>query len=210
MLLGFIFTLNGCGIIERNSSEYHEFRYNEGIVLVSTYFGQKHCISRLTGKVTKGLKENLLKVNQFLQDAKCLDKEIILISQGGDVASAMEAGRVLHDAEFDTKIDTQCDSACTILFIAGKNRRMIFTGSLGFHQLKNSKGTCVTYAAAKNSLSTKAVLDSYFKYIREMLPKEISEKFIELAMQYSCDEIKRLTPSGSKEHGFATEANVLW
>ena len=61
-------------------------------------------------------------------------KEIELNSAGGDVEAAFYMADLIIDYELDTNVNGTCESACTLLLLAGE-RRSIERGSwVGFHQ----------------------------------------------------------------------------
>ncbi len=61
-------------------------------------------------------------------------KEIELNSAGGDVEAAFYMADLIIDYELDTNVNGTCESACTLMLLAGK-RRTVERGSwVGFHQ----------------------------------------------------------------------------
>ena len=61
-------------------------------------------------------------------------KEIELNSAGGDVEAAFYMADLIIDYELDTNVDGTCESACTLMLLAGE-RRTVERGSwVGFHQ----------------------------------------------------------------------------
>ena len=61
-------------------------------------------------------------------------KEIELNSAGGDVDAAFYMADLIIDYELDTNVNGTCESACTLMLLAGE-RRTVERGSwVGFHQ----------------------------------------------------------------------------
>lgn len=61
-------------------------------------------------------------------------KEIELNSVGGDVEAAFYMADLIIDYELDTNVNGTCESACTLMLLAGE-RRTVERGSwVGFHQ----------------------------------------------------------------------------
>ena len=61
-------------------------------------------------------------------------KEIELNSAGGDVEAAFYMADLIIDYELDTNVKGTCESACTLMLLAGE-RRTVERGSwVGFHQ----------------------------------------------------------------------------
>ena len=61
-------------------------------------------------------------------------KEIELNSAGGDVEAAFYMANLIIDYELDTNVNGTCESACTLMLLAGE-RRTVERGSwVGFHQ----------------------------------------------------------------------------
>ena len=61
-------------------------------------------------------------------------KEIELNSAGGDIEAAFYMADLIIDYELDTNVNGTCESACTLMLLAGE-RRTVERGSwVGFHQ----------------------------------------------------------------------------
>ena len=58
---------------------------------------------------------------------------IELNSNGGLVYAARAIAKAVSERSMDTLVRHSCSSACTLIFAAGKQRRMIEDGRLGFH-----------------------------------------------------------------------------
>lgn len=58
---------------------------------------------------------------------------IRLTSKGGYIEAAYEMAAVIADYGLKTEVEGECASACTILFVAGTERRMNRGGRIGLH-----------------------------------------------------------------------------
>ena len=86
----------------------------------------------LSGDVTYGLADRL---KQELKTHPGVTR-IRLDSRGGDVNEASRAAEVIAGHKLDTVVSGACASACTIMFIAGKQRILENEGRIGFHAAK--------------------------------------------------------------------------
>lgn len=57
-----------------------------------------------------------------------------LASHGGREYEAIEAAKLIHTRQLGTRVDDYCESACTMLFVAGRRREVGPRGSLAFHK----------------------------------------------------------------------------
>lgn len=74
---------------------------------------------------------------QYLYDVLLENPEIKTIqlnSLGGEIEYAYLMTDYIIDFELDTHVVGTCESACTLLFIAGENRRVERGSKLGFHK----------------------------------------------------------------------------
>ena len=60
--------------------------------------------------------------------------KVSLTSFGGSVGAAYEIADLILDYNLDTHLEGDCESACTILFLAGNKRTAKKDSKLGFHQ----------------------------------------------------------------------------
>ncbi len=60
-------------------------------------------------------------------------RTVFLDSPGGDVGEALRVADVIEAHGLSTVVRRQCASACTALFVAGRERRLLPLGRLGFH-----------------------------------------------------------------------------
>jgi hypothetical protein len=62
-----------------------------------------------------------------------------LNAEGGFVTAALDMAAVVVDYEIDTVVTGRCESACTLVFLAGANRTLAKGGRLGFHSASWSR-----------------------------------------------------------------------
>lgn len=63
-----------------------------------------------------------------------------LNSDGGRIFAARAIANALILHNIDTEVTGRCASACTLVFLAGKQRRLLAGGQLGFHQYLQTSG----------------------------------------------------------------------
>jgi hypothetical protein len=68
-----------------------------------------------------------------------------LHSYGGSVWAGFRLADLIIDFGLDTEVVDDCASACTLMFLAGKARRMERGARLGFHNWKWSKEAIMSY-----------------------------------------------------------------
>ncbi|MBM0104705.1 ATP-dependent Clp protease proteolytic subunit [Steroidobacter sp. S1-65] len=61
-------------------------------------------------------------------------RTIVLDSQGGRIREAEQLAEMVRDRGLDTYVEGQCASACTYLFLAGKDRAATPNAKIGFHR----------------------------------------------------------------------------
>lgn len=60
---------------------------------------------------------------------------IVMEGPGGRMGPAYELFKVIRDRRLNTRVERECDSACTIMFLGGVQRSLGPYGRLGFHQI---------------------------------------------------------------------------
>ncbi len=70
----------------------------------------------------------------LLQDPERNITTARLSSDGGRIYAARAIAKALIRRGIDTEVAGRCASACALIFLAGKNRRLLDGGQLGFHQ----------------------------------------------------------------------------
>jgi ATP-dependent protease ClpP protease subunit len=84
----------------------------------------------LDGYITSGLSK---KLSQAL-DAAPNAHNLILNSHGGRILEALAMVDLIKARQIDTRVVENCESACTLLFLAGHERSASPLAAIGFHQ----------------------------------------------------------------------------
>ena len=108
------------------TSQASKFELNGSTLIYDTSSASNEQEQEITWEDVDEL-DALLKSEQFI-------KEIELNSAGGDVDAAFYMADLIIDYELDTNVNGTCESACTLMLLAGE-RRTVERGSwVGFHQ----------------------------------------------------------------------------
>jgi len=113
------------------------------------------------GNVTYGVADHL---NQELRRHPTI-RRITLNSGGGLTDEATAAAALIEEAQLDTVVDNSCESACVLMFLAGKQRTLSPLGKLGFHR-----------PVALNPRARMGAISSCGEYARYGVSKEFCEK----------------------------------
>ena len=73
------------------------------------------------------------KVRRLLAATPTL-KTLALVSNGGRLREASEIAALVRARRLDTYVDTRCESACTFVFLAGRDRAATPNARIGFHR----------------------------------------------------------------------------
>jgi hypothetical protein len=84
----------------------------------------------LSGGIGFGAAKELERILATARDLRTLT----LNSPGGRFSEATAIASQVRKRRLDTHVVEQCHSACTIVFLAGRERRIGTTGQLGFHE----------------------------------------------------------------------------
>ena len=125
------------GLYQRTIPKPHEemFATKMERLHASTYdllLSQDGTVLLLKGDIAPGA----TKVVRKLLDDKPSIALLVLDSTGGNIYEARGVARYVREHGLDTHIDGECSSACTIIFISGRNRTMAQEARLGFHQYR--------------------------------------------------------------------------
>lgn len=81
------------------------------------------------GEIPHGLTR---RIEAMMEDAPAL-REVALSGPGGLIYEARGVARLIRERALDTVAEGTCASACTLIFAAGRQRRLATEGALGFH-----------------------------------------------------------------------------
>ena len=99
------------------------FKLHNNVLFYSTGEGAE------ISEIDWGHEDTLL---QILKKHKEIDT-LVLKSEGGLIEVANNMADLVIDAELDTMVEENCESACVTIFLAGKNRVMEIGAKIGFH-----------------------------------------------------------------------------
>jgi hypothetical protein len=91
---------------------------------------------KLTGEITFGVKDRVARQLQADPELRTL----VLASEGGHIYEARGLAFLVRDQGLNTRVDTVCSSACTLVFVAGQQRQLGADARLGFHQYAIGQG----------------------------------------------------------------------
>ncbi|HEX7115272.1 MAG TPA: hypothetical protein VF193_09075 [Steroidobacter sp.] len=73
------------------------------------------------------------KVRRLLEAAPGI-RTVMLDSSGGRIREGEDIAALVREYELDTYVETRCESACTFVFLAGKDRAATPNARIGFHR----------------------------------------------------------------------------
>jgi hypothetical protein len=88
-------------------------------------------------KVTGGMNDGAAEALTVALDRAPGVKTVIFDSGGGWIREGRLVAAVISGRELGTHVDGHCSSACTLAFLAGKERTLGPAGRLGFHQVRS-------------------------------------------------------------------------
>ena len=120
-----------------------------------------------------GHEEELL---QILRKHKEIDT-LILKSEGGIIEVADKMADLVIDAELNTLVEENCESACVTIFLAGKNRIMELGAKIGFHASWWSAENIQSYYQNNKEVQDWETPFDFASWLYEDTQKEIFEQF---------------------------------
>jgi hypothetical protein len=84
----------------------------------------------ISGDIERGSAERF----KILLDAVPSVKNVALVSSGGDLDEATEMYQAIKTRGLDTYVDQYCMSACTMVFLGGRDRSATPQAKIGFHK----------------------------------------------------------------------------
>jgi hypothetical protein len=88
---------------------------------------------RISGEIRPGLSDALTQVLEATPGVERVE----LQSPGGSVSEGLALADLVEKNSLDTVVKTYCDSACTLIFVAGRKRVLEDGGELGFHRCRS-------------------------------------------------------------------------
>lgn len=140
----------------------------------------------LTGDISYPLHASFLSTLDNNKDIQTIS----LSSSGGNVFAARAMALKIIELGLDTHVDKDCFSACTLIFLAGKERTISKAGQLGFHSY------------ATNLVITSVTIDiqeQIYKDKKYLMSRGVSNSFIQKA--YSTPSTKMWIPTRQELRG---------
>jgi hypothetical protein len=172
------------------------------------------CSISITGRVDQYMLAEFQKQNDLLRNWPCLEKQVILNSLGGVVEVAYQIGNIVRSAGYNTlvKVNDQCNSACTLIFIAGLERTVEDLGNsryskIGFHAYRAEDGTCIKKKSDSNLVEDNFVQRQLraYNYAASMLGRENGIKFGQITFAIDCHDMGFAKPEILAKFNFATK-----
>jgi hypothetical protein len=88
---------------------------------------------RVTGEIRPGLSDALTEILEATPGVERLQLE----SPGGSVREGLALANLVEKYSLDTAVKTYCASACTMIFVAGRERILSADAELGFHRCRS-------------------------------------------------------------------------
>ena len=145
----------------------------------------------ISGEVSDGDSE------KFRRVALTSKKAVVLLnSNGGSTIEALEIGKLIKIAGFPTYVSSYapCNSACSLIWVAGSKRFLGASGKVGFH---------ATYIESNGKRMESGVGNAIVGSYLDQL--SLSEKAIIFATSAPPDEIKYLTLANNAESDISAE-----
>jgi ATP-dependent protease ClpP protease subunit len=151
--------------------------------------------------------------HDFYELRKYIENEninsIILQGPGGDLSVSYEIADLIIKHEIDVILPSkaECLSACALIFVAGKNRKMEEGSTLGFHlpYLLNSHDGKSTYCDYECRWKTYQLgLKDTRKLSKLLLRDGISEKVLDIVIETNPTAMRWITQSQAAEFGLTT------
>jgi ATP-dependent protease ClpP protease subunit len=165
---------------------------------------QGRCVIALQGRISNDAAFQFDKVVKKAAEVGCKDPLLLLESPGGDLRTGIALGREVHFSGFRTIVRDYCASACSLIFLGGKQR--ILAGSrarIGLHQSATTDrwGIRSCYSSRFDESSREIR-----RYLRLVLP-EHSERVFDRSIATPCNEILWIRGDEAVSSGIATRVD---
>lgn len=147
-------------------------------------------IISISGEIIEGDQD---KFRNFVRKAP--EALVFLDSPGGLIEPAIEIGKIIYYNEMTTVVeDTDCASACGLIWLAGQRRVISTNGRVGFHAVYFSQSKLQQTVSSSGNALVGA-------YLREL---KFNAKIIEYATEASPKSMKWLTESDAQQINLET------
>ena len=154
-------------ILSGSFAQAEPFKLENNVLFYSTGDGAEVL------EIDWGHEEELL---QILRKHKEIDT-LILKSEGGIIEVADKMADLVIDAELNTLVEENCESACVTIFLAGKNRIMEIGAKIGFHASWWSAENMKSYYQNHKEVQNWETPFEFASWLYEDTQKEIFEQF---------------------------------
>ena len=200
-----------CGFLascatSKNQEKDPAFAYQGGTVSVVDDYGD--CFIAIDGPINAALEKAFAKAKSSLEGLECVEKIVLIKSNGGDIEVAMRIGREIRSGKYATDMHGYCESACAFIYIGGvrrfahQNSRIVDNSKLGVHQPASELlfQQCIGNDP-KNGLITQSIR----QYLALMLPPLGASTLSKEMFETSCKRITYIDANTLLRSGIATE-----
>ena len=158
-LVKFIMGMNALALVVTPFAILAQLQILLGGILTPTYqvdVSDDRKTLLISGEINLGISDD---IEQLLEQHRGVTR-VQLSSIGGDLDESYRVQDIIQLHRLDTYVEDYCYSACTLVFIAGRNRVISSDAVLGFHQYEMSLKTRESDAMAQRMQNKDAV---YFR-----------------------------------------------
>jgi hypothetical protein len=158
---------------------------------------------QVTGEIVEGDADKLRKALAQM-DARAVVHEwgpiVFLDSRGGNVAVALEMGRLLREALAQTFVvpDQTCASSCVFVFAGGVQRTVVQNGQLGLHRPRFDYEMFGEFGKDEARKAYTAAVDNCAKFLKEM---GIGETVLSVMLKIPSEKIRWLRSEETEKFG---------
>lgn len=134
-----------------------------------------------------------------IAEAGSVAATVIINSNGGSVAEALDMGQFIRQMGFDTEVDSECYSACTIAFLGGVHRYVDRNAMFGVHRVSSASPLDSTSALDLGQISIVEIAE-YAEFMG------IGTRFVSTMMEAGPNEINLLSHDQLSQYEIITKA----
>ena len=184
---------------------------------VTTQINDATCVIFLTGRVTPVMLAEFEKQSQNIEKQNCQEKKVLLNSIGGGTIPAYKIGQLIRQKGYVTyvSLDSQCNSACGLIFIAGIERIIEKSKNknshMAFHSWSLSEEICITTKPNSNLVDEKYSnfqIETY-NYAIQMLGRDDGIQFGQLIFSIGCKKAVIASAEGLITSRIATKVKQV-
>jgi hypothetical protein len=182
------------------------FDYDGGRVSVVNDYGD--CFISIEGIVNSGLEKPFSDAKKAIELQVCVEKIVVIKSNGGDLEVAMRIGKSIRLGKYATDMHSYCESACVFMYIGGvrrfahQNSRIAENSRLGVHQPASE---LLFKQCIGNEPKNGPITQLIRQYLALMLPPIGASKLSNEMFETSCKRISYIDAKTLISSGIATE-----